>query len=114
MKIMVSRIIKIGSIVAVGVVIAVIGIWYSLSSFTADSTTTSNKLEILGECLSSGGTEVVVEDGLVQSRAFPDTMLSEDQLRTEWQSYPDLYEQDCYYRADLTPQQVEELGNRTQ
>jgi len=60
--------------------------------------------------LRSGGNETAVVDGLALSRAFPDTMLNEDQLGTEWQSYPNLYVQDCNYRANLTPQQVEELG----
>lgn len=105
-----SKVIKFGTVIAAAVVTAIIGSWYYLSSYMAASTD-SNKLEILGECLRSGGNATVVEDGLVQSRAFPYTMLNEDQLKTEWQSYPDLYEQDCYYRADLTPQQVAELGN---
>jgi hypothetical protein len=105
---MVSKIIKIGTVIAVAIAIAIIGIWYFLSSYMVDPTVNANKLEILGECLGSGGIVTAVEDGLVQSRAFPDTMLNEDQLKAEWQSYPDLYKQDCYYRADLTPQQAEE------
>jgi hypothetical protein len=107
---MVHKVVKIGTVIACAIVIVIIGIWYLLPSYMAGSTVNANKLEILGECLRSGGTEIIVEDGLVQSRAFPDTMLNEDQLKAEWESHIDLYEQDCYYRADLTPQQVEEIG----
>jgi hypothetical protein len=107
---MVSKVIKIGTVIAGAIVIVMIGVLYLLPSYTADSTANANKLEILNECLRSGGTEIVVEDGLVQSRAYPDTMLNEDQLKAEWESHTNLYQQDCYYRADLTPQQVEGMG----
>ena len=105
---MVSKVNKIGTVIAIAIAV-VTGIWFIGSSYMVGSTD-ANKLEILDECLRSGGNETAVVDGLVLSRAFPDTMLNEDQLRTEWQSYPNLYVQDCNYRADLTPQEVEELG----
>jgi hypothetical protein len=107
---MVSRTIKLSIVIVVAVAITVIVVWYFLSSYIADSIANANKLEILGECLRSGGAAAEVEDDLVQSRVSPGSMINEDQLKEEWQSRPDLYKQDCYFRADLTPQQAEELG----
>jgi hypothetical protein len=35
--------------------------------------------------------------------------LSEDELRKQWKDYPDSHSSNCYFIADITPQEVEKV-----
>jgi len=43
---------------------------------------------------------------LIPSGAEPDKMLTEQELREEWNKNPEIYEGDCFHLYDMTPQQL--------
>ena len=43
---------------------------------------------------------------LIPSGAEPDKMLTEQELREEWNINPEIYKGDCFHLSDMTPQQL--------
>jgi hypothetical protein len=43
---------------------------------------------------------------LIPSGAEPDKMLTEQELREEWNKNPEIYKGDCFHLSDMTPQQL--------
>ena len=43
---------------------------------------------------------------LIPSGTEPDKMLTEQELREEWNKNPEIYKGDCFHLSDMTPQQL--------
>ena len=46
---------------------------------------------------------------LIPSGAEPDKMLTEQELREEWNKNPKIYKGDCFHLSDMTPQQLKRV-----
>jgi hypothetical protein len=51
-------------------------------------------------------TDLSIDRKLIPSMAEPDKMLTEQELRNEWDENQELYKGDCFRLSDMTPQQL--------
>jgi hypothetical protein len=84
----------------------------------ATSTPTEEQIALFNSCMqeqNANGTynltpyttlDLSADGTLIPSVAEPDRMLTEKELRNEWNEQQDLYKGDCFQLSDMTPQQL--------